>query len=76
MLFTAKTLSTLEYNKIIGMLVECAATEGAAARAASLMPTDDYETVIERHKGCCPCRCALGGGALNEHTDYFVVFKG
>ena len=50
MLFTAKTLSTLEYNKIIGMLVECAATEGAAARAASLMPTDDYETVIERQK--------------------------
>lgn len=50
MLFTAKTLSTLEYNKIIGMLVECAATEGAAARAASLMPTDDFEIVIERQK--------------------------
>ncbi len=50
MLFTAKTLSTLEYNKIIGMLVECAATEGAAARAASLMPTDDYETVIESQR--------------------------
>ena len=50
MLFTAKTLSTLEYNKIIGMLVECAATEGAASRAATLMPTDDFEIVIERQK--------------------------
>lgn len=50
MLFTAKTLSTLEYNKIIGMLVECASTEGAASRAATLMPTDDFEIVIERQK--------------------------
>ena len=50
MLFTAKTLSTLEYDKIIGMLVECAATEGAKARAASLVPTDDYETVCVRQR--------------------------
>ena len=50
MLFTAKTLSTLEYNKIIAMLVECASTDGAAARAASLMPTDDFELVIERQR--------------------------
>ena len=50
MLFTAKTLSTLEYDKIIKMLVECAATEGAAARAASLSPTDDYDTVLLRQR--------------------------
>ena len=50
MLFTAKTLSTLEFDKIIKMLVECAATEGAAAKAASLSPTDDYETVLLRQK--------------------------
>ena len=50
MLFTAKTLSTLEYDKIIKMLVECASTEGAAARAASLSPTDDFEVVITRQR--------------------------
>ena len=50
MLFTAKTLSTLEYDKIISMLVECASTEGAKARAASLTPTDDYETVTVRQR--------------------------
>ncbi len=50
MLFTTKTLSTLEYDKIIAMLVDCAATEGAKARAASLVPSDDYETVLERQK--------------------------
>ena len=50
MLFTAKTLSTLEYDKIINMLVECASTEGAAARAASLTPTDDFETVCQRQR--------------------------
>ena len=50
MLFTTKTLSTLEFDKIISMLVDCAATEGAKGRAASLMPTDDFDTVIERQK--------------------------
>ena len=50
MLFTAKTLSTLEYDKIIDMLVECAATDGAKARALSLSPTDDFETVVLRQK--------------------------
>lgn len=50
MLFTSKTLSTLEYDKIIRMLVECASTDGAKARAASLVPTDDYDIVISRQK--------------------------
>ena len=50
MLFTAKTLSTLEYDKIIQMLVDCASTEGAKAKAASLSPTDDYETVCIRQR--------------------------
>ncbi len=48
MLFTQKTLQTLEFDKIIDMLVECASTEGAKARARSLMPSDDYETVLLR----------------------------
>ena len=50
MLFTAKTLSTLEYDKIIKMLVECASTEGAKARATSLSPTDDFEVVCVRQR--------------------------
>ena len=48
MIFTAKTLSTLEYDKIIDMLVECTATEGAKARARALMPVDEYDFVVDR----------------------------
>ena len=48
MLSTLKTQSTLEFNKIIEMLAECAATEGAKARARSLTPSDDYDTIIRR----------------------------
>ena len=46
MLFNQKTLKTLEFDKITDMLVECAATDGAKARARSLMPSEDYETVL------------------------------
>ncbi len=48
MLFTSKVLSTLEYDKIIDMLAECASTDGARARARTLTPSDDYDTVILR----------------------------
>ncbi len=48
MLFTSKTLTTLEFNKIIEMLAECASTDGAKARARSLTPVADYDTVISR----------------------------
>ncbi len=48
MIFTQKTLNTLEYDKIIEMLAECTATEGAKARARALMPTDDPDFVIDR----------------------------
>ena len=50
MLFTEKTLNTLEFNKIIEMLVDCAATEGAKARAGALMPTSDIEVVRDRQR--------------------------
>ncbi|MBQ2875417.1 MAG: endonuclease MutS2 [Clostridia bacterium] len=50
MLFSAKTLLTLEYDKIVAMLIECASTEGAKARAASLTPTDDYDLIIKRQQ--------------------------
>ncbi|MBO7304092.1 MAG: endonuclease MutS2 [Clostridia bacterium] len=46
MLFTAKTLSTLEFDKIVALLAECASTDGAKARALSLSPSADYDTVI------------------------------
>ena len=55
MLFTAKTLSTLEYDKIIEMLVDCASTDGAKARAAALTPTDDFETVSARQRITSVC---------------------
>ncbi len=48
MLFTSKTLTTLEFDKIIDMLAECAATDGAKARARSLTPVADYEDVLLR----------------------------
>ena len=50
MTFTEKTLATLEFDKITDMLVECAATEGAKARARALMPTDDYDTVVQKQR--------------------------
>ena len=48
MLFCAKTLATLEFDKIIDMLCECAATDGAKARARTLTPTDDYDLIVKR----------------------------
>ena len=45
MLFTRKTLETLEYNKIIDALVEFCATEGAKAKARALTPSPDVEIV-------------------------------
>lgn len=48
MLFSEKTSSILEFDKILAMLVECAATDGAKSRCVSLTPTDDIELVRER----------------------------
>ncbi|MBQ8320776.1 MAG: endonuclease MutS2 [Clostridia bacterium] len=46
--FSEKTLKTLEFDKIINMLADCAATDGARARARTLRPSDDYDIVVER----------------------------
>ncbi len=46
MLFTSKVLTTLEYDKIIEMLAECAQTEGAKARAHSLSPISDFDAIV------------------------------
>lgn len=48
MLFTSKVLTTLEYDKIIEMLAECAQTEGAKARALSLTPIADFDDIVLR----------------------------
>ena len=48
MLFTDKTLTTLEFDKIVSMLADCASTEGAKHRALALTPTNDYDIIIER----------------------------
>jgi len=42
-----QALTTLEFNKITEQLAGCAVTEGAAALALRLTPTDDYERVIK-----------------------------
>ncbi len=52
MLSTVKSQETLEFNKITEMLASLAATEGARRRALSLLPSDDYDTVIERQRRC------------------------
>ncbi len=48
MIFTDKTRSVLEFDKIIGMLASLCATAGARARALSLMPSDDRVVVSRR----------------------------
>lgn len=59
MLFTQKTLSALEYDKVIAMLADLALTEGARARALSLVPSADYETVLLRQKKTADAKSLL-----------------
>ena len=59
MLYTQKTLSTLEFEKIIDMLTELAPTPGARSRAQSLLPSDDYETVLLRQQRTADARRLL-----------------
>ena len=49
---TVKSQETLEFNKITEMLASLAATEGAKKRALSLLPSNDYDTVIDRQRRC------------------------
>ena len=48
MSFSDKTFTTLEFDKICGMLAECAPTEGAKALALRLMPSDDITEIKRR----------------------------
>ena len=59
MLYTQKSLSTLEYDKVIDMLASRALTEGARARALSLLPSADYDVVCERQRRTADARRLL-----------------
>ena len=50
MAFTLKAQAALEFDKIKEMLSAAAPTEGAKARALSLSPSSDYDTVLERQE--------------------------
>ena len=50
MLFTEKTQKILEFDKIRERLADSCVTDGAKARAISLSPSDDYETVVMRQR--------------------------
>lgn len=43
-----KMLSSLEFEKIIDRLADCAATDGARAMAHRLLPSDDFEEIQRR----------------------------
>ena len=74
MLSSQKTLCTLEYDKIIGMLVELAATGGAKARAGTLLPTDDAFTVRKRQCETTDARRLVGvKGYPSFSADELVI---
>ncbi|MBQ8175336.1 MAG: endonuclease MutS2 [Clostridia bacterium] len=50
MLYTQKTLSTLEYDKVIALLADRALTDGARDMALTLVPSDDFDTVFLRQR--------------------------
>lgn len=60
MKFRQKMLQTLEFGKITEMLADCAATEGAKARARSLLPSDDYDTVLLRQRHTADAKRLIG----------------
>ncbi len=56
MLYTQKTLTALEYDKIRERLADLAPSAGARARALSLLPSDDYEEVCLRQRRTADAR--------------------
>lgn len=58
MIFTEKTRSILEFDKIVRLLADCCSTPGAKARALSLAPTDD-EVLVERRLARTSDACRL-----------------
>ena len=50
MLFSEKTQKILEFDKIKLRLADLCATEGAKARALTLLPSSDYENIVLRQR--------------------------
>ncbi len=69
MLFTQKTLSALEYDKILLQLASHAPTEGARHRALSLMPEDEYEIVLRRQSETADARRLIGSKGYPPFTS-------
>ena len=68
MAFNQKTLSTLEYDKIIATLAGCCATDGARAMVYSLLPTDDPELVKRRQERTSAARRLIGSKGYPPFT--------
>ena len=56
MLVTQKTLSALEFDKILHQLSSFAPTPGARAKALSLLPSEHYDVVLLRQKQTADAR--------------------
>ncbi len=69
MLFTQKTLSALEYDKILLQLSSHAPTEGARARALSLMPDDEYDIVLRRQSETADARRLIAAKGFPPFTS-------
>ena len=48
MKITEKTMTTLEFDRVLAMLADCAPTEGSRAMAIRLSPSDDIHVVLRR----------------------------
>ena len=48
MKITEKTMTTLEFDRVLAMLADCAPTEGSRAMARRLSPSDDIHVVLRR----------------------------
>lgn len=67
--FSQKTFKALEYDTVKEMLAECAPTSGARRRALSLMPSDDFETVIRRQEKTDDAKKLLSSKGFPHFTD-------
>ena len=48
--FSSKMLRTLEFEKITAMLAEHASVAGAKGKAVTLLPSEDFSTVLSRQR--------------------------
>lgn len=60
MSYTEKTIKTLEFDKILKMLSDCAPTEGAKRKCFALMPSDDEVIVLRRQRRTSDAKRLMG----------------